>query len=82
VFTAGFTPIAYKVFTVAAGVLQVDVGIFLLCSGSFRAIFFAALLLWKFGTSIKMFIERYFNRLSMVLVVLLFLGFMIIKLVL
>jgi membrane protein YqaA with SNARE-associated domain len=84
VFTAGFTPIPYKVFTVAAGVFRVDVGIFLLASvlGRSGRFFLVALLIWKFGTPIKMFIERYFNLLSMVFVVLLLLGFMIIKLVL
>lgn len=84
VFTAGFTPIPYKVFTVAAGVFEVNVGIFLLASvlGRSGRFFLVALLIWKFGTPIKSFIERYFNLLSLVFVALLILGFVVIKLVL
>jgi membrane protein YqaA with SNARE-associated domain len=84
VFTAGFTPIPYKVFTVAAGVFGVHIGVFLLASilGRSGRFFLVALLIWKYGTPIKAFIEHYFNLLSVAFVVLLFLGFLIIKLAL
>jgi len=80
VFTAGFTPIPYKVFTLAAGVFEVNLWTFVLASilGRSARFFLIAVLIWQFGTPIKQFIERYFNLLSVVFVVLLILGFTII----
>ena len=84
VFSAGFTPIPYKVFTLTAGVFEINLGVFLLASGLSRSarFFLIGLLVWKFGAPIKVFIERYFNLLSVIFVVLLILGFAIIKLAL
>lgn len=81
VFSAGFTPIPYKVFTIAAGVFRIDFGTFLLASGLSRAARFClvGLLIWRYGSPVKTFIDRYFNLLSVVFVVLLLLGFVIIK---
>jgi membrane protein YqaA with SNARE-associated domain len=81
VFSAGFTPIPYKVFTLAAGVFGINFGIFLLASGLSRTARFVLIgcLVWQFGVPVKVFIERYFNFLSVVFVVLLILGFVIIK---
>ncbi|MDH5762175.1 MAG: DedA family protein, partial [Nitrospinota bacterium] len=41
--------------------------------------FIVAGLIYKFGAPIKVFIEKYFNILSIVFLVLLFAGFMLIK---
>lgn len=84
VFTAGFTPIPYKVFTLAAGVFGINLGIFLLASGLSRSarFFLIGFLIWKFGAPVKSFIDRYFNVLSVVFVLLMILGFAIIKLAL
>lgn len=80
VFTAGFTPIPYKVFTLAAGVFDVHIGTFILASilGRSARFFCIAVLVWQFGVPIKQFIERYFNLLSIIFMVLLILGFTII----
>lgn len=63
IFTAGFTPIPYKVFTIASGVFDIDIIIFFVASVISRGarFFLVAFLLWKFGPSIKTFIEKYFN---------------------
>jgi membrane protein YqaA with SNARE-associated domain len=84
VFSAGFTPIPYKVFTLAAGVFGINLGVFLLASGLSRSARFLLIgcLIWQFGNPIKVFIERYFNLLSVVFVVLLILGFVVIRLAL
>jgi membrane protein YqaA with SNARE-associated domain len=84
VFSAGFTPIPYKVFTLAAGVFGINLGVFLLASGLSRSarFFLIGLLIWQFGAPIKTFIERYFNLMSVVFVILLILGFAIMKFVL
>ncbi len=84
VFTAGFTPLPYKVFTIAAGVFRIDLGTFLLASVLSRTARFGLLgaLAWYFGLPVRTFIERYFNVLSVLFVVLLFLGFLVIRFVL
>jgi len=81
VFTAGLTPIPYKVFTIAAGVFQIDFPLFVLASVVSRsARFFAiALLIRKFGAPIRDFIDRYFNLLSIAFVVLLAGGFAVVR---
>lgn len=77
VFTAGLTPIPYKVFTIAAGVFRIDFAGFLAASVVSRSLrfFVVAGLIWKFGPPIKAFIDRYFNVLSVVFAVLLIGGF-------
>ncbi len=84
VFSAGFTPIPYKVFTLAAGVFGINLWIFLLASGLSRSarFFLVGFLIWRFGAPVKTFIDRYFNLLSVAFVILLILGFSVIKLVL
>jgi len=81
VFTAGLTPIPYKVFTIAAGVFRIDFGEFFLASVFARSTrFFAiAALIYHFGSPIRTFIDKYFNLLSVVFVVLLFGGFAVVK---
>jgi len=78
---AGFTPIPYKVFTIAAGAFDIDFTTFVSASAISRpARFFlvAGLFFW-FGPKIKPFIDKYFEWLSIGFVVLLFLGFAVVK---
>jgi len=81
VFTAGFTPIPYKVFTITGGVCQIDLATFVLASAISRSLrFFAvAALFFFFGPPIKRFIDKYFNLLAVVFTVLLIGGFVVIK---
>ena len=81
VFTAGLTPIPYKVFTVAAGVFRIDFGEFILASVFARSMrFFAiAALIYYFGPPVRVFIDKYFNLLSIAFVVLLIGGFAIVR---
>jgi len=78
---AGFTPLPYKVFTLAAGAFQINFPVFVLASLVSRSarFFIVAGLIWKFGAPIKVFIEKYFNILSIVFIVLLFAGFVLVK---
>jgi membrane protein YqaA with SNARE-associated domain len=78
---AGFTPIPYKVFTIAAGAFRVDFTVFVFASLASRSarFFLIALLIYHYGEPIKQFIDRYFNLLSVLFVVLLILGFVIVK---
>jgi membrane protein YqaA with SNARE-associated domain len=81
VFTAGFTPIPYKVFTIAGGVFQIDFWQFLIASACSRSarFFLVAGLIRLFGPPIKQFIDRYFNLLSFVFLALLLGGFAVIR---
>lgn len=81
VFTAGFTPIPYKIFTITSGVFGIDFVVFMVASAIGRGARFVLVagLIWKFGAGIKQFIDRYFNLLSVLFVVLLVLGFVLIK---
>lgn len=73
IFIAAFTPIPYKVFTIAAGVFSISLPMFIIASAVGRGgrFFLVAALLWKFGAPVRSFIERYFNLLTIVFVILL-----------
>ena len=81
VFAAGITPFPYKVITIASGVVAMNLVTFGLASIVARGLrfFIVAGLLYFFGESIKKFIEKHFNLLSILFFVLLFGGFLLIK---
>ncbi len=81
IFTAGFTPIPYKVFTITGGAFNINLVLFILASVIGRAgrFFLVAFLIWKFGEQIKGFIDKYFNWLAIGFTVLLVGGFVGIK---
>lgn len=81
VFTAGFTPIPYKVITISSGAFDINLFIFVIASVISRGarFFLVAFLIWKFGPSIKSFIDQYFNWLAVAFTVLLIGGFVLIK---
>ncbi len=78
---AGFTPIPFKVFTIAAGAFQLDLFTFFLASSISRGARFCLVggLIWWFGPGIRTFIERYLNWLAVLAVVLFVGGFLIIR---
>jgi membrane protein YqaA with SNARE-associated domain len=78
---AGFSPIPYKVFTIAAGAFKIDFPVFVLASILSRSarFFLVGTLIYYFGPPIKSFIEKYFNILAIAFVVLLVGGFVLIK---
>ena len=81
---AGFTPIPYKLFTIAAGATKINFPIFFFASLFSRGarFFIVGGLIFLFGAKIKVFIDKYFNLLTIVFVILLVGGFIVIKLVL
>jgi membrane protein YqaA with SNARE-associated domain len=81
VAVAGFTPVPYKVFTIASGIFGMNFPIFVVVSALTRGarFYIVSALIWKFGIPIKNFIDRYFNLLTVVFVVLLVLGFVLVK---
>lgn len=81
IFTAGFTPIPYKVITVSSGAFNINIPMFIIASVISRGarFFLVAFLIWKFGPQIKSFIDKYFNILAIAFTVLLIGGFVAIK---
>lgn len=70
---AGFTPIPYKVFTIAAGAFEMDPWRFTAASLVSRGarFYLVAGLIYYYGAPIKAFIDRYFNALTVLFVALL-----------
>ncbi len=78
---AGFTPIPYKVFTIAAGAFRVSFPTLVYASALSRParFFLVAALFFFFGSRIKPFIDKYFELITVAFVVLLVLGFVVVK---
>ncbi len=78
---AGFTPIPYKVFTIAGGAFRIDFSTFVLASALSRParFFLVAGMFYWFGPKIKPFIDKYFEWLTLAFMVLLIGGFVLIK---
>ena len=77
---AGFTPIPYKVFTIASGATQLSFPIFVIASVLSRSLrfFLVSGLIYYFGPTIKAFIDKYFNILTIVFAALVLIGFLVI----
>jgi membrane protein YqaA with SNARE-associated domain len=84
VAVAGFTPIPYKVFTIAAGVFKLNLFSFVAASALSRSarFFIVSGLIYKFGAPVKKIIDKYFNILCIIFIILLILGFYLIKIAL
>ncbi|QQS61236.1 MAG: DedA family protein [Candidatus Moraniibacteriota bacterium] len=81
VFTAAFTPIPYKLITIAAGVFKINFLSFVIASliGRGMRFFLVAFLMHHLGRRYKDSIEKYIDILSLVFVALIILGFMTLK---
>lgn len=77
VFGAGFTPFPYKVITIASGVAEMSLPVFLVASVVSRGarFFLVTALLWHFGPPIRAFIEKNLAWLTVAFFVLLVGGF-------
>ena len=73
VLGAGITPFPYKFITIASGVFGLNIYLFVIVSVIGRGLRFylIAILLYFFGEKIKLFIDKYFNILSITFFILL-----------
>ncbi len=81
VFAGGFTPIPYKVVTIASGAMQLDIWVFIVASVVSRGLRFAieaALLAW-FGPPVRRFVERHLGLTTLAALVALAAGFAAIR---
>jgi len=81
VFVFGVTFFPFKVITIASGVTQLNIGVFLLASIASRALrfFLVTALLWKFGEPIRTFVEKRLTLLTSLFVLLLVGGFILVR---
>ena len=81
VLFGGLSPFPYKIITIASGATGLNFGAFLLWSVVARTIRYGliALLLWKFGTPIRIFIEKYLGWVFAAFLILLMGGFYILR---
>ncbi len=82
VFTAAFTPIPFKAITITAGLFKISLFSLFIGSAIGRSarFFIVAGLIRIYGEKIQTFIEKYFNLLTVVFMVLLIGGFFALKL--
>lgn len=81
ILTAAFTPIPYKVFTVAAGVFHINFWTLVTASllGRSARFFLVAGLIFFFGAKIKTLIEKYFDLFAWALLAVGIAGFLVLK---
>jgi membrane protein YqaA with SNARE-associated domain len=83
ILTAAFTPIPYKVFTIAAGVFHEQVSFATLVGasaiGRTGRFMLVAAVIWKFGPPVKQLLDRYFEWFTVLFTVLLIGSFFLIK---
>lgn len=81
VLIAGITPFPYKVITILSGWTGLSFPVFVIASLIARSLrfFLIAVLLWKFGTPIRDFIERRLGLMFTLFVVILLGGFTMVK---
>jgi membrane protein YqaA with SNARE-associated domain len=81
IFAAAFTPIPYKVFTIAAGVCAVPLGTLVIASALGRGarFFLVATATFFFGATAKRFLDRYLELITLLLLVAIVAGFMALK---
>lgn len=84
VVVAAFTPIPYKVFTIAGGAAAMSLPLFIIGSiiGRGGRFYLVAFLMYQFGRRYKDKIEKYVDILGLAFVALLIAGFVVIKYVL
>lgn len=78
---AGFTPVPYKLFTIAAGAFKINFWIFIIASLISRSarFFLVSTLIYFYGERIRTFIEKYLNILTLLFGILLIGGFLLLK---
>jgi len=78
---AGFSPIPYKVFTIASGVTQLDLTTFIISSAISRSarFFLVVALLWKYGEPIRKVIENHLTKLTLLFCIIVVGMFVVLK---
>lgn len=83
ILIAAFSPLPYKIFTISAGLFDLNLRRFILASliGRASRFFLVGSLIYIFGPSIKLYLSKYFEIVTIVVVVLLVGGFVVFNLI-
>ena len=83
VLAGGFSPFPYKLITITSGFFNLNFPLFILVSFVARGarFFLIAILLWYYGPKIRLLIEKNLGKFSLLFILLLILGFTLIKLI-
>lgn len=78
---SGFTPIPYKIFTIAAGVCNVSLQVLIIASilGRFGRFYLVAACIFFFGPKVKELLDKYFGLITFLLAAAIIAGFAVIK---
>lgn len=81
VFSAGFTPVPYKIITIGSGVFHINLPMFIFASVVSRSLrfFLVAWFIYRFGPPVRVLIEKYFNLFALAFFILLVAGFWVLK---
>ena len=81
IFSAAFTPIPFKVFTIASGVFEVSLGTLIAASflGRGARFMIVATAIFFFGPTVKTYLDKYFGLITFALLALLVGGFLAVK---
>ncbi|MBI1386516.1 MAG: DedA family protein [Rhizobiales bacterium] len=81
VFAAGFTPLPYKVFTIASGAVGLSLPVFVAASLISRGgrFFLVAALLYLFGPPVRAFIEKRLGLMTAIFFIFLIGGFLVLR---
>lgn len=81
IFAAAFTPIPYKVFTLAGGIFQVPLPVLISASllGRSARFFLVATAIYFFGPSVRKLLEERLELITLALFVLIVIGFVVVK---
>lgn len=81
IFIAGFAPLPYKIFTITAGVFNVNFFLFISAALLSRGLRFViiAWLIRKFGEPVKVFIERRMKLISISILIVIIIVFIFVK---
>lgn len=81
VFSAGFTPVPYKIITIGSGVFHINLPMFIFASAVSRSLrfFLVAWFIYRFGPPVRVLIEKYFNLFALAFFILLVAGFWVVK---
>ena len=81
VIIGGFTPIPYKIFSISAGIFDINLKKFILASiiGRGGRFFLVCTLIFFFGLRIKYFLENYFEIFTIIFTLLLIGGFVFVN---
>ena len=79
VMIGGFTPFPYKIITVSCGILNVNFLLFTLFSAisRFLRFFLVGFIVYKFGEQTKKIVDKYFNIITIIIIILISLYFII-----